>query len=214
MQETNLIMNHKRMLATAALALLIAGCASGLSKDECQMADWYTIGYEDGVQGRPEARIGEHRKACAKHGVAFNFEAYHSGWEKGTYRYCQPGNGYRLGRSGKHYAGICADELEPQFLHAYGHGRELYDLEAELQRIERTLHHKRKRLNGIEKQMRDTGIELVTEGATTEQRVILLDELRKLEDERAATRAEIPSLEAELETHKERLAIVRREQEY
>jgi len=212
--ETNLITDHKLLLVTALLALLIAGCASGLSKDECQLADWYAIGYEDGVQGRPESRIGEHRKACANHGVAFNFDNYHSGWEAGVTRYCQPGNGYRLGRSGNRYAGICPDALEAEFLHAYGHGRELYDLEAELQHTERTLNYKRKRLSHIEKEMRDTGIELVTKGGTTEQRVVLVDELRKLEDERATTVTEIPALEAELESQRERLAIVRGEHEY
>ena len=40
----------------------------------------------------------------------------------------------------------------------------------------------------------------------TEQRVVLLDELRKLEEERSATIAEIPFLEAELDDQRERLA--------
>ena len=62
--------------------------------------------------------------------------------------------------------------------------------------------------------MRDTGIDLVTKGATTEQRVVLVDELRKLEEERATTITEIPALEAELESQRERLAIVRSEHEY
>ena len=62
--------------------------------------------------------------------------------------------------------------------------------------------------------MRDTGIELVTDGATVEQRVILLDEIRKLEEERAATKAQIPLLEEELESQRQRLAVVSSEQEY
>ena len=62
--------------------------------------------------------------------------------------------------------------------------------------------------------MRDTGIELVTEGITTERRIILLDELRRLEKEHSTTRAEIPSLEAELERQKQVLTRLSAQQDY
>jgi hypothetical protein len=196
------------------LALLISGCASGLSKDECHTIDWRTIGYEDGVSGRQEARISEHRKACARHGVALELDSYRDGRAEGILRYCQPGNGYLQGRAGNPYAGVCPPELEPDYLDAYSHGRQLHDLQAEVRRIERKLRKKRARLADIELEMRDTGIELVADGATTGQRVILLDEIRKLGEERAATRARIPSLEAELESQKQRLTIISSEHDY
>ena len=203
-----------RASTLVAFAALASGCASGLSRDECNMADWRTIGYEDGVQGRSETRIGGHRKACAKHGVGLNLETYRSGWDEGVRRYCQAGNGYNQGRRGKSYSGVCPAQMEADFLQAYRAGRELYDLEAGVQRTARKLRHKRKRLSAIEVDMRDTGIELITTGVTTERRVILLDELRKLEQERSATKAQIPSLEAELEKQKNRLATVSNAQEY
>ena len=62
--------------------------------------------------------------------------------------------------------------------------------------------------------MRDTGLELVTAGVTTERRVILLDELRKLEQDRAATKAQIPVLEAELERQENRLITISSGHEY
>jgi len=191
-----------------ALALAVSACASGLSKDECRLADWRTIGYEDGARGVSQSRIGEHRKACADHGVAPDLDAYRSGWQEGVQGYCQPGNGYRLGRSGSHYGGVCPAALEPAFLQAYGHGREIHSLEYEVKRLQRTLNHKHSRMADIEVEMRDTGIDLVAADMTTEERVVLLDELRKLEAERSATRAEIPHLEAELEQHRQRLAVV------
>jgi hypothetical protein len=208
MRTTNLISFAKRVSTLAAIAAIVTGCASGLSVQECNTADWRTIGYEDGVQGRSEARISEHRQACAKHGVGLNFEAYRSGWEEGIRRYCQPGKAYHLGRRGRAYSGICPTEMEEAFSQAYGQGREIYDLEVHVQRTARKLKYKRKRLADIETGMRDTGIELVTEGVTTERRVVLLDELRKLEKERAATKAQIPLLEAELEQQSNRLAAV------
>jgi hypothetical protein len=190
-----------------ALALLVGGgCASGLSKDECHLADWRTIGYEDGVQGRSEAAIGKHRKACARHGVAPDFEAYQSGREEGLSRYCQPGNGYSEGLAGRRYDGICPGHLEPGFLQAYQQGKQLYSLERDLRQIERELRYKHNRLADIEVEMRDTGLALVQDGLSTEQRIILLDELRKLEQERSQTRAEIPSMEAERDRQSEQLA--------
>jgi biopolymer transport protein ExbB/TolQ len=104
--------------------------------------------------------------------------------------------------------------MEAGFLQAYRAGRELYDLEAGVQRTARKLKHKRKRLADIELDMRDTGIELVTTGVTTERRVILLDELRKLEQARAATKAQIPLLEAEMERQTNRLATISSAHDY
>lgn len=214
MQAIRVHTSHMRRWIVPALAIMVGGCASGLSKDECHLADWRAIGYEDGVKGWSESRIGEHRKACAKHGVALNFDAYHTGWEEGVSRYCQPGNGYSQGRAGQRYDGICPDHLEPEFLHAYQHGRELYEHERDLRQIERKLQHKRKRLAEIEVEIRDAGIALVNEGATLEQRIILLDELRKLEQEYSETKARIPSLEAERDRQAQRLSALKTEQQY
>jgi hypothetical protein len=188
------------------LVMLISGCATGLSKEECQTANWQTIGYEDGVQGRPEARISAHRKACAEYGVALQLEAYRSGWEEGIARYCQPGNGYHQGRTGRKYAGVCPQSHEAAFLQAYHDGRSLYELEADIRRLSKKLNYQHKRLAEIDIEMRDAGLELVAKGIPTERRVVLLDELRKLGDERSDIKAQIPLLEAELESQNQRMA--------
>ena len=43
------------------LLALLQGCAT-LDKDECMLADWRLIGYEDGVAGKSAAAVGEYRK--------------------------------------------------------------------------------------------------------------------------------------------------------
>jgi hypothetical protein len=45
-----------------------------MSADECAVSDWRAIGFEDGSQGYTSDRLGDHRKACAKHGMAPNFD--------------------------------------------------------------------------------------------------------------------------------------------
>jgi len=209
-----LFRDYAATVAALALAGVLSACASGPSKEECGAADWRAIGYEDGVRGWSEARMATHRKGCARHGVTLDLNAYRSGWQEGVQRYCQPGNGYHEGRTGHKYGGVCPQQLEPAFLDAYRAGHELYSLEAEVQRLSRKLKHKQARLDHIDVAMRDAGLELVAPGVPTERRVVLLDELRKLGDERAATRAEIPALEAELFSQQQRLATVSAQHDY
>jgi len=193
------------VLSLIAVMVLVSGCAS-LSKEECKTANWKTIGFEDGAQGKPEARIRAHRKACAEYGVAPELEAYRSGWEEGVARFCQPGNGYSQGRSGKEYTGVCPDSLETAFLQSYRDGRALYKLEADISRLSTKLTYQRKRLAEIDIAMRDAGIELIAKDVPVERRVVLLDELRKLGDERSNIKGKIPLLETELENRKQRMA--------
>ena len=189
-----------------ALAASLAGCATGLSEQECQVADWHTIGFEDGAKGRPEAQLGKHRKACAEHGIALQLNEYREGWQTGVKSYCKPANGYNLGRKGKAYGGVCPGTLEPGFLGAYGDGRSLFILERDVHRLSRTLTRKRDRLKAIETEARDAGLELVAKGIPTERRVILLDNIRKLAEERAETKTQIPTIQAELENKRQQLS--------
>ena len=206
MKTENPSIRYRLAVSLVGFALLVSGCATGLSKQECQTADWRTIGYEDGVQGRPEARISAHRKACAEHGVALKLEAYRGGWEEGIARYCQPGNGYHQGRSGRKYTGVCPPSLETEFLQAYRDGRSLHELKADIRRLSKKLTYQRNRLDKIDVEMRDAGLELVAKGIPTERCVVLLDELRKLGDERSDIKVQIPQLEAELASQKQRMA--------
>ena len=43
--------------------LLLTACSTSMTKDECRTVDWRTVGYEDGVAGRPGDRIAIHMAA-------------------------------------------------------------------------------------------------------------------------------------------------------
>ena len=88
-----------------AVVALLGGCAT-MSESECLTVDWQTVGFEDGVAGYSGDRIGQHRKACAKHGVSPDLVGYQRGREAGLREYCQPANGFRVGSHGGSYAGI------------------------------------------------------------------------------------------------------------
>ena len=123
-----------RAIALGA-ALLLAGCAS-LDKAECVNADWYTIGLEDGARGRTVERLGEHRRACAEHGVGPNPERWLAGRSEGLKSFCTPQRGYANGRAGQAFADVCPPELAGAFAAGWRQGRELYELNRQLSSLQ------------------------------------------------------------------------------
>lgn len=130
---------ERSALRTAFSALLLAavcGCAS-LGKDECLNASWYAIGLEDGSKGRPVERLGDHRRACAKYGVAPDAERYLAGRGEGLKSFCTYERGYTEGRAGHVYNAACP--APKAFLAGYQRGRELYDLQRQLDQVQRQI---------------------------------------------------------------------------
>ena len=128
-----------------AFALLLSGCAS-LDRDECKSADWYAIGLEDGARGRAVERLGDHRKACAEHGIAPQTERYLAGREQGLKSFCTYERGFEHGRSGQRYAGGCPAAMAASFQSGYQLGRELHDLHRQLAVVQGEINRSKARL--------------------------------------------------------------------
>ena len=121
----------KDILAPLAAALLLAGCAA-MDKNQCQNANWYAIGLEDGGQGRTLDRLGERRRACADHGVQPDGERYAAGRNEGLKSFCTYDRGYRVGYAGSAYYGVCPEPMARDFVAGYERGRELHGLQKRL----------------------------------------------------------------------------------
>ncbi|HED17718.1 MAG TPA: DUF2799 domain-containing protein, partial [Gammaproteobacteria bacterium] len=124
----------RNLLLLSFVTLYLSACAT-LNKDECKIANWRVIGYEDGANGYLASRIGEHRAACAEYGVRPDLDAYSDGRAEGLQQYCIPANGYRLGLSGSTYNGVCSGYGESRFLGAFDTGKELLQEKNELHRM-------------------------------------------------------------------------------
>jgi len=189
-------MKLSRFISCLGLALLAAGCAT-LDRSECREADWRTIGLEDGAAGRAVSYIGNHRRACAEHGVTPDLAAYRGGHAIGLRQFCTPAKGFSQGRAGRRYNGICPAELEGGFLAAHATGNRLYDLNSEIDRLRRDA----RRLDADRMALveRRDNIEalLVSGGLSTQERKALLESYKRLQSDVALLESDIHGFEYE-----------------
>ena len=180
------------ILTTLALFGL-SGCAT-MSGDECLTSDWHAIGFEDGSRGYTMDRMANHRKACAKHGVTPDFQAYQTGRDEGLGDYCQPSRGFNLGVSGSRYNGVCPTHSEKYFLDAYNSGHRLYSLRSNVSNATNGINAKRYEVEHIEDRVNQKEAELISDTTTAERRVILLGDLKDLSERTGQLDAEIYQL--------------------
>jgi hypothetical protein len=167
-----LAMNRKWIvIGTALSALAMSGCAS-MSGDECS----------------------KHRKACAKHGVTADFSAYQNGREQGLVEYCQPGRGYDVGVNGGRYYGVCSVDHEADFLDAYNAGYHLYTLRSNVNRANSSINAKEREVEKVAKTMRSKEAALIDGETTTEERILLLADLKELSERTGELEVEIRDL--------------------
>jgi hypothetical protein len=198
----------RRCALACLLAVAFGGCAH-MDEAECQSADWYGIGFEDGAAGAPAGRVGDHREACARHGVTPDLTAYRTGREEGLGEFCRPANGYRVGESGAAYHGVCPRHLEPAFLVAYRAGRELFEVAAAVREVERELLHAEQRLAAVREDLEAAQAELIRDGVSTERRATLLTQVYELSRRQGSLENEIVRLRVELDRREAHLADTR-----
>ena len=186
------------------LVIGLAGCAT-MSGDECATSDWTAVGYEDGSRGYTSERFGKHRKACAKHGITADFEAYQQGRSQGLVEFCQPGRGFNLGVNGGQYNGVCSVELEADFLDAYRVGQQLYTLRSKVSSANTQIYNKKHELEDIEDQITHNEAQLIGDQTTTEDRVLLLADLKRLSERTGELEIKIEALIADRARHEQNL---------
>jgi len=162
--------------------IISAGCAT-LSKDECLNANWYSIGFEDGVKGRSANWQAKHRQACSEYKVNVDVDQYLLGREKGLQRYCIPKNGYWVGKSGGRYAGVCSSQQEPAFLGAYKYGVDVYRLTQRRAKLLQHIKTIRYDLDHYESRILDIENKLIKAKLSRKQKRRLLDKMNTIQVE-------------------------------
>ena len=186
-----------KLLLGCFMMLLVSGCAT-LNKDECLYSDWRLIGFEDGSAGQPGSRIGEHRKACARHGIKPDVQAYQAGRKEGLEAYCQEIKGYNIGLSGRRYQGVCPRALEDRFLAGYDLGRAIYIATAKVYDLQTGIRASENRLVENKKALEEAEAKLVSYGLSRTERVEILADIKSLAKEQEKLENDISQLNREL----------------
>ncbi len=186
-----------RGLVLFAALLVLAGCAS-MDREQCQVADWRLVGYQDGVLGKSAATIGEYRRDCARHAVVPELDAWRAGRDEGLQQYCTQDNGFRLGQAGRSYNGVCPAASEAAFRSAFDDGRAIYLARSQVSSTHSKIYKRRYEIDVLEEDKHDKLSALVQNGLRSEQRVLLLYEIHEIETEIDLVEHEISDLEQDL----------------
>jgi hypothetical protein len=194
----------------AVAILVLVGCSHAtLTKDECRTVDWRTVGYEDGVAGRPADQVGLHRRACAEHGVKPDLDAYLAGRNAGLREFCQPYNGYRAGAGGAEYYDSCPPELAPAFEAAYESGRQLYVRERRVADADAAIASRRNEVLRLEDAILRRGFRVVDGAATPEERTQAVLDTKQIAERIGRLKSEIAQLEKERAQYEQELETYR-----
>lgn len=189
-------MTNKLWLILPAL-MLLHGCAT-MDKSQCLTADWRTIGFEDGANGKLETAISTYRQDCADHGVAPDLNAYRRGHRAGSENFCTNRNGFNVGVRGARYQGSCGIELEQGFLAGYRDGQALFELQQAAKNARSRIDRQQRQIRDIEKHIVGHTELLVADGLLREERIQLLNEIEALKVEHINLINLLPDLEWQL----------------
>lgn len=106
-----------QFLMLSVLLVIISGCAT-ISKEQCELGDWYQVGLADGQQGK-ENLAADYSKDCAEYKVSVDITKYNKGRNQGLTSYCSYENGALVGEQGAGYNKVCPSGLSAEFLAGY-----------------------------------------------------------------------------------------------
>jgi hypothetical protein len=173
----------------AALAgLCLAGCET-MSAEECAVADWSALGYED-ASNNGVSRFSRRAEACAERGFAADESLYREGMMQGMRVFCQPQRGFELGRSGREYVGGCPEDLQPAFAGGYSDGQRVFDMLSELSRARTAVANEEARRAAIDNDVLDAEQRL-RDAATDEERRNIRSEIDSLRRQRRDTNEDL-----------------------
>jgi len=177
-------MNRRLWILGAAVAVAaLAGCAS-MSQEACLQGDWAGVGFKDGEAGRPQSRLDDHAKACAKAGVVPEAGPYFAARDQGLKLYCTQDRGFDEARNGNGYAGVCPQGAERGFLVGYADGQLVHDAVSRLSQAESDRDSADRRAEKRDREARGVEDELKNPNLNDEQKHELRDRLNRLRAER------------------------------
>ncbi len=125
--------NIVKLVVLGTMVLVLGACGTRtLSKAQCEKADWYTIGYNDGSVGKETQYIMEHQKSCGDVGIIPDFKTWKQGWEKGALDFCTENNVYNRAILGYEFKEFCEIISKKDLRAIHEQGAKIYQLKKEI----------------------------------------------------------------------------------
>lgn len=112
-KRTNIRNSYKLLVSMMLSCLTVSGCQV-MSVGECQTADWFKIGQQDGNAGQADI-IGKRVDSCREQKVDIapnSVGAYRSGYAQGVRNYCQPNRILDDAIVGRDRVDVCPLEIQ------------------------------------------------------------------------------------------------------
>ncbi len=186
-----------RLVAVLGLLALTGACET-MSVDECRVADWRSLGFQDGANGTTLEKFSAREKSCSKAGVTAHFEPYSAGRADGLRSFCTPERGFRAALSGYVYQGVCPASAEPEFLIGYDDGRMAYQATSAVSSLQSDINSLKYRLDDYDKDIRDHRRTLDSASATAEEKEKSRKRIAELRDDRKSAERDLRGKEDDL----------------
>ncbi len=99
--------------------LAFAACSSTPTKEDCEQANYYEIGLEDGKDGEAQSEnLALYKEHCPREGVAVDQAQYDYGRKVGLAEYCDENRGKDDAEDGKR-GSVCLKEKVPPYQLGY-----------------------------------------------------------------------------------------------
>lgn len=101
-----------------SLAIGLAGCATRLTRQDCDSTDFYKMGVEDGNDGRSSERFTSLSDRCKEIGATVVNNKYLYGRQVGLAKFCTDSRAERDAQNGMQTS-VCMQEKVPPYERAY-----------------------------------------------------------------------------------------------
>ncbi|MBK7843267.1 MAG: DUF2799 domain-containing protein [Bdellovibrionales bacterium] len=172
-------------LFLGGLSCAILNDRNGLDREACANSDWWELGRQDGTQGEPVGKYDKRLSECQMEPDKSRENLYLNGRNAGLAEYCQPNNGFEIGRTGQFYFYVCPVDTEVDFVSHYRIGRRVYQLEIANKNLNKNIESLLARI----REMRPSAVQ---------QRAQLREQIRSMKNSRAQNEKSLEELRSSI----------------
>lgn len=93
-------------------SLILAGCSSSMTEQQCTETNWHTRGITDAWSGKHLSYADEYAEQCAEYDIQPDFKLWRKGYLAALHQQCSPAKASELAAEQQTYTGPCLADTE------------------------------------------------------------------------------------------------------